>query len=109
MDERRFARARTADDADRLAGARHEGDVGERIAAARIGEGDVLEAHRGVVRMAHGEHGLEDGGLPLPIEHLPHALLTGDRLRHRDDEVGELDELDEDLRKIAVKRDDIAL
>ena len=69
----------------------------------------MLETHRGTVCMARGKRRLEDGGLPFPVEHLAHALLAGDRLRHGDDEVGKLDELDEDLRKIAVKRDDVAL
>ena len=107
--QRRFAGACAADHANRLAGRGTEADIGQRIRAClRIAEADVPEfqlrlsrAVRQRVRAAHHAG--------LRVQHLRNAARAGGGFCDVQDQIGKLDQLDQDLRHIVIKRDQLAL
>ena len=110
-DEAGFAAAGAADDADGLAALGGEIDVGEAgCACALVGQAHMVETD-GVAglfrRNIAGELGRElHAG--LGVQNRLHTACTGQSLAHLNDEVGQLDQLDQDLVHVVDQRDDVA-
>ena len=108
-DERGFAAARAADDADGLAGEDGEGDVVQRFRTrALVEQGDVFKLNAAKERvLRRDERAVLLGG--ADAQHGGDAVAAGPGLGQQDDQVGHLDQLYEDLAHVVVQRDDLAL
>ena len=106
-DDAALAGAGAADDADRLPAQRGKINIRQRFrAGVIILKRNMIEAHRLVVHdRGNGLFGRIHIG--LDIQNVRNALPAGETLVHGHDQVGELDQLDEDLSHIIVKRDDL--
>ena len=110
--ERGFSRTRTAQDAHRFAALRGERDIGKRgRAATRVSERHLLKCEMGSdflgffrIRPLRRERRFGRG-----VEDRADALCARDRLRHGDDEIGELDEFDENDGEVPIEREYVAL
>ncbi len=107
VDERALSAARAADDADDLPLSCRKVYILQRVRARTL----VAEAYvfkRDGVRIVHGVV-LDTGEGILHVQHGVQAVAARDGLGDGDDEVGELDELHQNLRHIVIQRDDVAL
>ncbi len=106
--QRGFARARAADHAHRLAGAHGEGYVGQRFRARPgIADARVAELHpvgRGFLFILR-VHGLARGH----FQHALDAVAAGHGLGDVDDQVGQLDQLHQNLGHVVIQRHHRAL
>ena len=107
--QRGFARAGAADDADGLPGRGGEADTAERVRArAGIAERDAAELQRRAAAAVR-QGVLPVGHAGLRLQHLRDPARAGDGFCDVQDQVGELDELDQDLRHVVIQRDQLAL
>ena len=112
-DEGGFSGTGAADDADRLTRHRPECDVRQRIGSRIfIPEADMVEldcrdfSFFCLLRMRNARPGYD---IRLKIHNRTDAVATGDRFRHIDDQVRQLDQLYQNLRHIVDKRHDRTL
>ena len=110
VDQRRFARAGSADDADGLTFFNCKADIAQLlVAVVRIVEADIFEFdlrsaviffYRNIIRFFHDAR--------LRLKDLVDALGARASLCHKNHEVGDDDHRQQNLRHVADQRDDIA-
>ena len=109
-DERRFAGARLAEDAQRLPAAQREVDVGERfLAGAAVAEGDVLKGDGGrALVLLCGGGGQRGGHVLGHVDDRHHPVGGGSRAGEHDEHLGDVDHGVQDDREIGHEREDAA-
>ena len=110
IDERGLSGARAADDTDGLPAPHAEAQAGQRLCArAAVAQRDIFE-HDCVLCSGIILSGLaRERHTRILVKHAFDAAGAGSRLRDRNDQVRELDELDQDLGHVIDERHDLAL
>ena len=110
IDERGLSGARAADDTDGLPAPHAEAQAGQRLRArAAIAQRDIFE-HDCVLCSGIILSGLaRERHTRILVKHAFDAAGAGSRLRDRNDQVRELDELDQDLGHVIDERHDLSL